>query len=1109
MAQLKAIYDDGATGSLPLASIARDTAKDDIIDGGQYAIDTAAYGHQSARCGFNTWEEMVAATHTWNIPVTGYDSDGVTRLASAYRATQQLLVIWRDTDIDGAGADGGSPVLEISLIRATSQTLNAGTPAASAIIDLMQGASGGAGDVLHPESTVSLRLRAGICLPGCFLFLCERVRNTTGIIWQTEGISLVAMQHDGANGFTRRWLGDLQTDYLSDPFFSGWQRGREWMLTTYFPFMFKQNPVLRAFIPIVDYIIDNNHVGDEKKGGQWGIIEATRSDTGSDWVFGDIFKIPFEKEENGVHFHTAAWTPRGVVLAMGDGNGLNENVLATCDDWDDYTEASNWTIVRRAYGSGEFSGVDPEHGYANQWGGCVPSSTSINKVIVGGDNVSAAIYSMEVLADLTLEFQPLWGYLPGNDLQGHVTLGMSAAGPENSDKFLCRSVAQLNAETLHAPLLYGSGEVVAAVAKTPTTGTSSNRFAIHGSDIYSFGLSGSGASIHKMIAPTITSRRGLAIGPGGINLLEIDGTDYFSDVPFGTTTLSTVIDATAPGSNPVMEVETESSTGDTRIFRINVANLTYAFTANSVFLVMWFKNMSNTGIPMRVTYIDNDSGGDTIFSGKGYYAGVTVNDWHLAVFTLENHATPWPNPHRATLTFTHGLAVGPSHFRIQFQGVYAGPQCPYLIAPQTTSANEEVEQRLTALGANWSVGIELHIPMGGEDHDLPTHPTPIMNTIALATVYVDSDNYVEITADLANDEVDFLAVVSGTPQASQAVEFVTLQRDNTIMLAVTFDGTNLDFYAACGGLDERGLQTATVVADIGTPATVRIGDNDFTEVPNIELMMVAVDDAVALNSAGVLGLLATASEVDAVRIVTPTVMGDPDADLFYTESSLDPATTHTAFVVAEGLSLVVMVATRDQINDSAAPITMTYNGENLTLVGTSEANHPAAYAYVLASPAATVGDIIIEWGDAQIGFTVVPVVLRNLDKTNPVDVVATRALSSLATSHPVGPLSVLRNTLILHQVGLVLSDTGITGPAGTTEIVNYQDPPEGTGAMGTWLGSRTMPDGGNLPEVTLTTTGSRRSASILIALNGTTPTSSAGRRGRRGSQRGGRRRLRP
>jgi hypothetical protein len=447
---------------------------------------------------------------------------------------------------------------------------------------------------------------------------------------------------------------------------------------------------------------------------------------------------------------------------------------------------------------------------------------------------------------------------------------------------------------------------------------------------------------------------------------------------------------------------------------------------------------------------------------------------------------------------------------MQMQGVYPGPQCPYLIAPQTTSANEEVEQRLTALGANWSVGIELHIPMGGEDYELPTHPTPIMNTVALATVYVDADNYVEISADLANDQIDFLAVVATVPQASQAVSFVALQRDNTLMLAVTFDGTNLDFYAACGGLDERGLQTATVVADIGTPASVRIGDNDFTQVPNTELLMIAVDDAVALDGDGVRALLANHQELGTTTKATPTIVGDPNADIVYTESATDPFISHTAFAVAEGLSLVVMIGTRDQISDAAAPTSVTYDGEALTLVATAEANHPASYCYVLAAPSATVGDIAVTWGDSQIGQTVCPVVIKNLDKTNPVDVTATAEHSTTVTSHAVGPLSVLRNTLILQQVSFVLSATGITPPDGMTEIADFQDPVAGVGAMGSWVGSLAMTNGGLIPELTLTTTNTVRSASILVALNGTEPIySGEGRRGR-GSLSGRRsRRLRP
>lgn len=883
MAQQKAIFNGVQSGKLPSISLTRDTAKEDIVDGGNIAVNTPAYGHAAARSRFNEWVETLDDATTWNVPVTGYDSDGVTKLAAAFRATGGVWAFWLNTDIDGDVAnDSGSAIYEFTAIRATSQTVNEASSGTSTVFDIMQGASVAAGDVLHSESTVALRPKSGICLPGCFIFVCERMRNTTGIIWKTEGIALVAMQHDGNNNFTRKWLGDLQTDYLADPFFSGWHRGREWASTSYFPFTLNQTPVLRAFFPFTDYIQDGAQ-GTPKKGGQVGIIEATRTNDSTEWSFGAIFKIPFEEETDGVHFHSAVWTPRGVVVSMGDTVSLNENILCTCSDWDDYTTGGNWTIIRRAYGSTDFSGTDPEHGYGNQWAGGIPHPTDINKVIVGGDNVASGIYELEVLADNTLSYAPLWGYLPGNDAQGHVCLGMSGPGPERHRPILGRCVQQQDSGTLHAPLVVSTdGVTFAAVARTPSTGIASNNFRIHGDHIYSFNLGGT-SSIHKLPIPKVLANRGLAIGPGGTNLLEIDGTDYYSDVAFGSTTISTVSDSSAPNSNPVLDVETLSSSSNTKLFRINVSEGTYAFSATAAYFVAWFKDMENSGIPIRMTWNDNGAGGDTTYTGKGLYTGISVGDWNLIVFTIENAATPWANPHKATLTFSHAAAlIGPSHFRMQVQGIYEGPQCPYYIAPATTSANEEAEQTLVGLESSWTIGIELHVPMSGEDYNITTQATSIKNTIALATVYVDANNYILMTADLANDEIDFDTIVTGSSIGITTLTNVSIQRDNTILLGVTFDGTNLDFYAACGGLDESGLSTGTDVGNIGTPATVRIGAKDFAEVPNTELNMIAVDTKQDLTAAAFLNLMADFSESDAggsgyaamshANLVTPKII---------------------------------------------------------------------------------------------------------------------------------------------------------------------------------------------------------------------------------------------
>ena len=63
----------------------------------------------------------------------------------------------------------------------------------------------------------------------------------------------------------------------------GIQRGSPWAMTAYYPAVSEQYPLLRAFIPVVDYINDNTI----KKGGQVFLFDATRPDAQSPWSFGE------------------------------------------------------------------------------------------------------------------------------------------------------------------------------------------------------------------------------------------------------------------------------------------------------------------------------------------------------------------------------------------------------------------------------------------------------------------------------------------------------------------------------------------------------------------------------------------------------------------------------------------------------------------------------------------------------------------------------------------------------------------------------------------------------------------------------------------------------
>ena len=1092
MAQLKAVYNNAASGALPLASVIRDTAKDNIIDGGSYGINIPSYGHLAARARYNAWVETLSSTLTWNVLATGYDHDNSTKMACAIRPANLLWCIWRNTDIDGAVTDGGSTIYELDLVRATGQTIN-GTGGQS-VLDIMRLPV--AGDTAHTESDVALRPRAGVWLPGCLVLLCERIRNSSGSIWDTEGVALVAMHHNGSGTFRREWLGDLDTDYLATPFHLGWKRIREWAMASYFPFVFQQNPVTDVFLSFTDYINDTAQ-GEAKKGGEAGLIRATRLNVGADWVFQSIFHMPLQLSQDDMHWHSAAWTPNGVAVSVGDGHDQNEIILFTCSDWANYTNGANWSTHRSAYGSGEYAGdIDDEHGWANQWAGCGPSQLGINTVSVGGDVETTVGYLMTVYSDDTVSFVETACYATGDDLNAQVCLGVSV--DQSNRGTLFRSIQQLAAQStpLRTPFVYSPNDLdFAVIARTPSDMDPGNLFSLYGTDIVTTLLGTGTSSIQKLPIPIVTAQRGLAIGPGAFNRLLLDGADYYSDVAIGDTTFTRISDASAPNSNPVYEIVEDGSSSNGQLFRINSSNVTNAFSATAAYLVFWVKNLEMSagrvnGIPLRILYDDQGAGNNGAYNiGAVYPSQKDVNDWLLVVLCIENPvspATPWADPHNALLRWEHHSSAslnGPSNWRFQMQGLYEGPQCPYLIAPNTTSANEQVEQRLTLMGANWTVGIELHIPKGGEDHFMTTHVnTVVLATITLATIYVDSNNYIEIVADLVNDEIDFDTVVSGSSIGVDTITGVALQRDQTIQLGVTFDGTNLDFYAACGGLDENGLGTQTIVGDIGAPTSVRIGDNDFSEVPNTELFMVAIDDTAALSSSGVLDLLADNKQIGAVSRHIPSIIS---SGTFNADTGASPTTTHTGIVVPTGASLLLLMAQRES---GPADLTgVTYDGDALTALVENQANQSGCHVWVIHSDDMTGdrdGDIVVTHPGDFEWFSSMYFIIRNLDVTATVlDTSITDEQASSVTDHFVGPINALRNMLIFHNHTHALSDDNTGVPTGFTEQLNFNEPPVPNGTISHYISTKKIASGGHV-RADLVVDTARAGCSQLLALRG-------------------------
>ena len=872
MAEKRTVYNNGQSGHLdfPDVSVVRDKPKINPETGEIIAVNVAAYGHVAARSGYNLWTQTEDTSASWNVPCCGYLGDGETRLACARHSGAAAWHFWVGTDVDGRLADAGSAVYTFDSQRETAVTVNTIT---TDLDDIMLGA--GAGDTLHPDvASVALRARSGCVLPGCFLLICEKIEDQGSDVWATTGISLVAIQYDPVQEtFSRHWIGDLgdHTD-ATDPFHFSWKRGREWACPTYFPFEFAQHPCLRCFIPIVDYILDAAAAhNDSKKGGQLGVIEATRADVSSPWVWGG-FQFVYEKSEDGNHFHTAAWTPNGIILAQGDGSVTNENILCVCSDWDNYLDDDNWTIINKVYGSGEYSGVYPEHGISNQWAGACPSRFDVNTFICGSDVTVEALWKCKVNSNNTIDYDSLWGFLAAEDLQAYVALDLHGPSKEiqNGVVITPQNQREVNSPesntTLQVPIIYGTNDSdFTPIARMPETLTGSSLCRIHGSDVYVFNLGGTGG-IYKMALPTVTQHQGLAIGPGGSpNILDIDDDTYFGFSPASITVAAPVIDTSAPGTTPVIDMEsTGDDAGANVMLRWSTADALVALPVTTAcWFVMWVRNMNAVmAIPLRIIHY-NTGGGNVAYHARAIYTAATAGNWKLIVYTIENHATPWVDPNDGAWRMEADANVDmPFHFRFQVQGVYRGTQCPYLLAHQTVATgNEQVSQTLPTLGsAAWSVGIELHIPACGEEYNYVSHPTNILSTLVLATVYTDDDNFTEIEADYTDGTINFTTTVAGVAQAGVTpVVNVSLARGHTIQIGVTWNGTFLQFFIACGGMDDRGLATQVKVANMGTPTEVRIGNVDYSEVPNIELNQIVIVDNDNVSSGEFLAMMSRIS----------------------------------------------------------------------------------------------------------------------------------------------------------------------------------------------------------------------------------------------------------
>ncbi|MAV55040.1 MAG: hypothetical protein CMJ28_03705 [Phycisphaerae bacterium] len=276
---------------------------------------------------------------------------------------------------------------------------------------------------------------AMVVLPGCVVVLCQRMLDVapgSEVQWESVGVSLLALQEDQFGSWTWQHLHDGPL-LGGDARAIGTTRGGPWCMSTYFPESTDGADLAgadftNAWIPFVDYMSQP-----EPHGGQCFLVRATRSARGDAWSFGQTHLV---RELLGeMHFHSAGWTPNGLLLSIGDTAEHNAVEWLRCADWDDYSNPDQWTVERVQGMERSDLGSAP----AFQFWGVAPGAHA-NSLLLGADIDDGALYEATLNSEAAPVFQRRVGTHPGGLSQlTHVVGVIRRPSPEVSTKVVFRS----------------------------------------------------------------------------------------------------------------------------------------------------------------------------------------------------------------------------------------------------------------------------------------------------------------------------------------------------------------------------------------------------------------------------------------------------------------------------------------------------------------------------------------------------------------------------------------------------------------------------------------------------------------------------------------------
>lgn len=705
-------------------------------------------------------------------------------------------------------------------------------------------------DALHEtsfeRSDATHRIASGVMLPGLLLVMLERIEWTegeTGLDSGYAGVTIAALQESE----TGDWDWVMAEAVANDAPLEARDHGRGYIssMAAYYP-VERVDDFQTAFIPFVDYL---NHLSDRKAmGGQCGIFRVRREAVGDAWTIDPIVEIESSWGVVGEHYHVAGWTPAGVAISIGDAE-FNRVALARCPDWDSYDDPSQWSVLPNWQGeTGEGVPV-----LANQFWACCAGNHPTT-LLVGGDNVSAAIYELEVPPegdDAAPRMSRLVGDQPATLFEGSTATTASwlqRDRPEVGGPVVARWVCEGGGYPEFSRTLYSpDGAVFSTVARLPR---GFHRLAIPflaGGRLHIHRQNGAGlGGLMSSRPPAETpSRRGLVVRPGGLDLLRDE---------LGRHRPPTTLVPTAGISVELVDPGTlEAQSGwrpapDAVCYRVHGTTtgelgrlLTASFEdwrrdgpkaeSTAIGLHMWVCNLLPGKLLLRTNL---DRGGQV--SKKSMHIAST-DDWN----ECDVWSTNFTGPLGCTVELNNGAGPGrPAvDFLVVFRSLTAGGGPPGWMldpVPNGMVPGDRVDFPTPIRSDDWAVEVELQVPPEAADFSVGSR----MPILPICTWMFGGGGHVTLSHRLGGGR--YQVEVDGSLFEVDEIASMHLVRGDSIVARLSRRDGDVRLHLQSGGsLDSEVTVRTLSIPHRRRPVSLRIGGPDHELFSALVVRRVAVE----------------------------------------------------------------------------------------------------------------------------------------------------------------------------------------------------------------------------------------------------------------------------